>query len=130
MTLSTIYRCLFWLALFYSCFMFFSTGVDSGIEIPHIDKVMHFVTFAGLSFLLDFAYALGYKSLLIFTASYGLAVELIQGMIDGRSASIADYIADLAGGIFYVWVGSRIAERIFPRPTTNSVQQEQSNGQS
>jgi len=129
MTPSTIYRGLFWIALLYSFYMFFAPDVDSGIRIPHIDKLGHFLAFAGLSFLLDFAYAVSNKALLFFTALYGLVVELIQSQLVGRSASIADYVADLIGAFCYLWFGRTIADMLFTRPKKMMKNPEQNNGQ-
>ena len=121
MPLVHIYRFLFLIALLYSFHMFFSTDVSTGVKIPHIDKVGHFVAFAGLSFLFDFAFALSNKVLLLASLLYGLFIELVQSQIDGRSGSVADLAADLFGAICYLWFGRSIAHKLFPLPNKTGV---------
>ncbi len=83
-------------------FLTLTPGVDSGIHLPHIDKVFHAVAFAGVTFLMLGAfpkmnrwYIVGILLLL------GVAIEIIQLHIPGRSFSFADWIGD-AVGVFAV----------------------------
>lgn len=124
MPLVQIYRFLFFIALLYSFYMFFSTDVSTGLDIPHIDKLGHFVAFSGLSFLFDFAFAASNKLLLILSLGYGIFVELVQTQIDGRSGSIADLVADLLGTICYLWFGRKLAHKLFPVPSQKGIANE------
>lgn len=124
MPLVYIYRFLFALALLYSFHMFFSTGVSTDLKIPHIDKVGHFMAFAGLSFLCDFAFTMSNRLLLVLSLGYGIFIESVQMLINGRSGSFGDLLADLFGTICYLWFGRKVAHKLFPLPnrenTTNA----------
>lgn len=90
-----------------------------GNEVPHIriplaDKWVHFIIFAGFSFLWlsTFKHANAAKGVLIFILSIlsGYAVELLQdsGITRGRSYDIYDVVADGIGGalgvvLFFLW---------------------------
>ena len=80
-----------------------------GNEVPHIhiplaDKWVHFIIFAGFSFLWlsTFKQANAAKGVLIFILSVllGYAVELLQdsGITTGRSYDVYDIVADAVGG--------------------------------
>lgn len=82
-------------------FFFFQQGLSSGVEVPHFDKVGHFIAFFVLALCVDFATDLK-KAISVFAlVTYGILVEVIQGYIPGREASIADIVADSAGVIAY-----------------------------
>jgi VanZ family protein len=84
------------------------------IHIPLADKWVHFIIFAGFSFLWlsTFKYANTAKGVLIFILAVllGYAVELLQdsGITTGRSYDVYDIVADGIGGIlgvvlFFLW---------------------------
>jgi VanZ family protein len=90
------------------------------IHIPLIDKWVHFIIFAGFSFLWlnTFISATVVKGVLIFILSVllGYTVELLQdsGITTGRSYDVYDILADTIGGalgvlLFFLW--RRIAFR-------------------
>lgn len=90
------------------------------IHIPLIDKWVHFIIFAGFSFLWlsTFISATVVKGVLVFILSVllGYAVELLQdsGITTGRSYDVYDIVADTIGGVlgvllFFLW--RRIAFR-------------------
>lgn len=70
---------------------------------PPEDKLVHFGVFAFIAALLRFAIP-GASSCIIFAvaAMIGAADELHQYFVPGRTASLADFTADLAGVIFAV----------------------------
>jgi VanZ family protein len=74
------------------------------IHIPLIDKWVHFIIFAGFSFLWlsTFISATVVRGVLIFILSVllGYAVELLQdsGITSGRSYDVYDIVADTIGG--------------------------------
>jgi VanZ family protein len=90
-----------------------------GNEVPHVsiplaDKWVHFIIFAGFSFLWlsTFKHANAAKGVLIFILSVllGYAVELLQdsGITKGRSYDVYDVVADSIGGalgvvVFFLW---------------------------
>lgn len=81
------------------------------------DKLVHFVFYATLSFLI---YYEGFRAtnnrlslfwVLVFPVAYGGLIELIQGaMVSPRSAEWGDFVADALGSILVV-----LAIRIFAR---------------
>lgn len=85
-------------------YLFFNPNLDSGIEIPHFDKFGHFLAFGGLTLLFDFAFALFNHWGMALALCYGIAVELIQGTLPNRQASIADVVADMSGCLVYYFV--------------------------
>jgi VanZ family protein len=87
--------------------LFISTHVPAEAvrHIGHYDKVLHFLAYAGLAFLMAWAFARSspltlktYFSILGVIAIYGICDELLQ-MIPGinRTADVKDWIADMAG---------------------------------
>jgi VanZ family protein len=74
------------------------------------DKVQHFAIYIGLA-LLAYRGALlvpirgsvgPYWQSICITALYGLSDELHQRFVPGRSADVADWLADVAGGLIAV----------------------------
>jgi len=70
------------------------------------DKIVHFVAYLVLVFLLWFAISPGRKVnwrraaawwILLVTVCYGVIDELLQGVVVGRSCDVMDFLADLAG---------------------------------
>jgi VanZ family protein len=106
------------LAIFWTLGILFACLIP-GNEVPHIriplaDKWVHFIIFAGFSFLWlhTFKYANTAKGVLIFILSIllGYAVELLQdsGITRGRSYDLYDVVADGIGGalgvvLFFLW---------------------------
>jgi len=80
-----------------------------GAGIPQSDKVEHAATFAILAFLARFAYrdrpAWGVFAALVL---YGIAVEIAQRNIPGRSTEVLDALSDAAGAL--------VAFAVRPRP--------------
>jgi VanZ family protein len=88
-----------------------STG---GIEIP--DKVAHLVTWMVLGALLWWASApfgvwRGAMVAFIAAALYGAADEVHQRFVPGRSADVADWLADVAGSCVALVLITAIAAR-------------------
>lgn len=76
-------------------------------SIPNIDKVGHLGSFFCLSYLAYLAFRPKWYWLCTILATYALLIELVQSRLPYRSASVADWFADLAGiALFYfcLWV--------------------------
>lgn len=101
---ATFFKLAFFAALAYSMHLFFDPNLDTGIQIPHFDKVGHFIAFGGLSFLFDFAFSIAKIWGIIAALIYGTAIELIQGTLPNRQASVADILADMTGCLTYYYV--------------------------
>lgn len=81
--------------------------------IKYPDKVQHMILYAGFGFLLYFTFRNSSDSLfikyafwfsLIIGIAYGASDELHQSFVPGRSASLWDLTADLAGVLFALTV--------------------------
>lgn len=93
-----------WTAIIlWACFM---PGSDvPKIKIPHIDKAVHIILFAGFTYLWHFTLKPFVKlhtfTLLLITLILGTVIEIIQdsGWIVKRGFEIADIVSDVVGGI-------------------------------
>ncbi len=96
-------------------FLLFSTLVPMKIQqvpIIHIDKIFHFLVFAGVAFLSMNAFISINRWLLgSLLSGLGLAIEIIQYFIPGRSFSLADWLADSLG-VLLVLLFFRVRRRI------------------
>ena len=100
--LATVLLVCYWIALFVATHVPMPGSMH---HVPHGDKLAHFAAYAGLAFLFAFALQgrnvslVGYACVLGVVAAYGLVDEGIQWLMPSRSASIKDWIADVAGGV-------------------------------
>lgn len=85
-------------------YFFFQQGINSGVELPHFDKVGHFIAFFMLTLCVDFATSFKRLTVASMLIIYGISVEFIQSYIPGREASLADIVADTAGVLTYYLV--------------------------
>lgn len=125
MSQRTFFQIAFIIAFVYSWYLFFNPELDSGIDIPHIDKLGHFIIFGGLSFLFDFAFGVAKWLGVLIGLVYGISVELIQGNLPNRQASIADIVADLAGCLVYYYGFRRICHQWVGQLSTKFMTKEQ-----
>ncbi len=72
---------------------------------PHLDKVVHFTMFFGLTFLLTWffvemgkGYRKGVIAALLIAMTYGAIDEISQGWVS-RTTDVFDWMADSAGAI-------------------------------
>ncbi|QLE87869.1 hypothetical protein FLM48_15930 [Shewanella sp. Scap07] len=75
-----------------------------------MDKVGHFGSFFGLAFLTHFAFKLKWLTLVTVLAGYAALIELVQSRLPYRSASFADFVADMMGVAAFMlcyWLASR-----------------------
>lgn len=90
--------------------------VPAGVQIFN-DKVLHFVLYAGLGFLLSRALTNAGASNKIsrwvvaaaVASAYGLSDEWHQSFVPGRSSDIADWWADTAGGAAGAFIYGKLA---------------------
>jgi len=101
----------YWLpVLFYCAAIFIQSSLPTIEQLPqwpHLDKILHVAAYALLGFLFFRALSGDRPSFnrnfslilsIIFTGLYGLSDEIHQSFVPGRSAEVADALADLAGG--------------------------------
>lgn len=69
--------------------------------IPNMDKIGHFGSFFCLSYLTHLAFKPKWYLLAITLACYGIFIELVQSTLPYRSASIADFVADMLGVLLF-----------------------------
>lgn len=70
--------------------------------IPHLDKLAHFSVFFILTGLFKKAIKAPVWVYLLVLSVYGAGVELVQGTLPHRQASLADFVADFLGIIGYL----------------------------
>lgn len=109
------FKILFFLFLFISTYYFLVPLENVGPGIPHFDKVAHFGVFFVLSGLLTFGFKPTNKTVYILAFCYGLAVELTQGLLAYRSASVPDLVADMLGVIAFVYLQPKIQQILIMR---------------
>ena len=105
------------LLIFYASSLSDPPGVP---PLPHFDKLIHFFEYGLLGFLLGRALGLmgrkgGYLALaaasLAIGAGVGMADEYYQGTIAGRDRSLADFLVDLVGLLFSLFLLRTLAAR-------------------
>ncbi|WP_392340832.1 VanZ family protein [Moritella marina] len=73
-------------------------------DIPSLgyDKLNHFIAFATLALLFDYSFPNRTVTLFMTLLSFGIFIELIQGLIPSRDTSHWDIVADLVGITSYL----------------------------
>ncbi len=99
-----IYQVLFLVIIIACSLLFFKEVKSSVTSITHIDKVAHFGVFFVLTGFLKRAFKAPFWLYILILAAYGAGVEYVQGTIPHREASLADFIADVAGIVSYLVV--------------------------
>jgi len=94
--------------ILYSSVIAVPPGVERGQAlIPHLDKILHGIAYAGLGIAM--AYALlrsGFSRrrraaiVLVVAAGYGVVIEVLQGQLTARTASAVDALANAVGALF------------------------------
>jgi len=81
----------------------------TGPEIPHLDKIMHALAWGGLAFLAAIGWPQALRGPLLLAAAHGALIEVLQGtVVQGRSAELADFLADLLGAVLAIVVLGRL----------------------
>jgi VanZ family protein len=96
--------------------------IPDGPQVPYLDKVAHLCQYLLFAWLLVQAVRTArlkeqeYVALAwMFATSYGILIELIQGLLPWRSADVGDGLFNAAGAALGAWVG-----RFLPRPRGDS----------
>ena len=96
-----VYQVLFLVSIVAFTFLFAKEIKGASSLFPHVDKVAHFGIFFALAIVMDKAFKLPLWVQIFLLAGYGAAIEVMQGMLPYRQASVADFIADFAGAASY-----------------------------
>ena len=115
----------FWPALLWAALILVGTSwpnISVGPDIGGLDKVVHFGMYGGFAYLL--LRASRYRAswgrvtiVLACVAVFGLIDEVHQAYIPGRSASLADWFADILSGATGA-VHTHIHTQTHPNPQT------------
>ena len=103
---------LYWLpVIVYCAAIFIQSSFPTAQQIPswrNLDKVLHVAAYAILGALFFRALSTGHLNSnlkaavilsILFSGLYGLSDEIHQSFVPGRSAEVADALADFTGGI-------------------------------
>ena len=119
----------YWLPILLYCLLIFiqSSYPSPNIEpnVPHFDKVLHFMGYALLGALFLRAFyttSMSHRLKLIFILSvllsglYGISDEFHQSFVPYRDADAMDALADFIGGafgagVFLLWIKSHLKRR-------------------
>ena len=115
----------YWLPILIYCLLIFIQSsypsIKSAPELPHIDKVLHFVAYALLGALFLRAFKTSriknnVKLMLILSvllsSLYGISDEIHQYFVPHRDADLMDVLADMLGGIMGVYIYQAITRKI------------------
>ena len=69
--------------------------------IAHFDKIGHVGSFFVLAYLTYFAFKPRWYILAVVLAFYAVFIEMVQSQLSYRSASVADFIADMVGILLF-----------------------------
>ena len=100
----TVFRVLFFVATCVATFGFFMELKAGGGGFAHKDKIVHILVFFTLTWLYCKGFSCTLIKVIFIAATYGAAIEILQGEFFGREASFADWVADMLGalGAFYL----------------------------
>jgi VanZ family protein len=91
------YRWLFWGFLLCISYKLLIPAEHSGVNIPHLDKLVHGGIFFVMTFLLMLAYQMYHLQYFIVLTSYGVITEYLQAQTGYRTGDIFDLLADICG---------------------------------
>jgi len=87
------------------CFISWQATIRNGISVPvaNSDKILHFLAFYTLAFLLDFSFPKSRFGVLkiIVLIGYGILIEYVQSFPPYRSAEVVDLLTDVVGITVY-----------------------------
>lgn len=92
-------------------------GDSFKFKIPHFDKILHFGIYMILSALIcvekRFLKLNDKIKILIFSALYGIVIEIIQYFEPWRSFELADILADTLGALAGILISKWLITRIY-----------------
>ncbi len=93
------------------------TAPDPGLDIPQQDKWGHLIAYGGLMGWFTLVFRSGRSRLFYFLgfAVMGGVLELIQGTLPHRQASLADLAANITGLSLGWWLASALWHRLWPQ---------------
>ena len=84
----------------------------ASVSVGHLDKVVHLCEYLLFAWLLvqlirasDLREREYYQLAWMYATSYGLLIELIQGILPWRSADVADAAVNAVGAALGIWLG-------------------------
>lgn len=93
-----LWKAALFVALLAATWLLLSTAGPDADVFPHADKLLHALLFAGLAIPARYAYpanpAWGIAAALLL---YGIAIEVAQARVPGRSSDALDVLADAVG---------------------------------
>ena len=98
-----IYRAIFIVLVFLVSYLAFIPS-SGGSNIPHIDKLFHFLAFFILMTFLDLSTTRPlslHLNLVLCLFLFALGIEVVQYNLSYRSAELFDLLADLSGMVVY-----------------------------
>ena len=106
-------KILFWIILASLLYITLTPTPPKLINLHNIDKLYHFVAFAGFAtaFKMDYS-KLDTWLIVLFTTILGCAIEFAQIYIPGRGFSVVDFVADVIGGITGAYVTNYLIAKI------------------
>lgn len=114
---------IYWFPIILYCLLIFiqssyPSSIERTLELPHLDKMVHFVAYALLGALFLRAFKTSRikknaKFMLILSVLlsflYGIGDEIHQHFVPCRSADPMDVLADMLGGLMGVYIYQAIA---------------------
>lgn len=112
-------RNIIWAAvIFFLCAMPSDRVPDPHLNIPHLDKAVHFGMFFIMAVLLcnelEYQTRLGIRKIYLITVliafAYGGIIEILQQRFFNRSGDIWDLAADVSGAVVGCWIYPRLKQ--------------------
>ena len=110
-----IYRVIFIVLILLISYLAIIPFSTSSIDVPHLDKLLHFLAFFVLMTLLDLSTTRPLEvhlGLILCIFLFALGIEIIQYNLPYRSAELFDLLADLLGMVVYFVFIPRIKKEI------------------
>ena len=110
-----IYRVIFIVLILLISYLTIIPFSTTSIDVPHLDKLLHFLAFFVLMTFLDLSTTRPIEvhlGLILCLLLYALAIEVIQYTLPYRSADLYDIFADCLGMLVYFVFIPRIKKEI------------------
>ena len=110
-----IYRVIFIVLILLISYLAIIPFSTTSIDVPHLDKLLHFLAFFVLMTFLDLSTTRPIEvhlGLILCLLLYALAIEVIQYTLPYRSADLYDIFADCLGMLVYFVFIPRIKKEI------------------